>query len=114
MFTDPGWKRIARYIYFKEMDGGEKIAVVLATMSPNRDDFLLNKGEFERVLNGKRDGRVDHTFVVAAKLARPCEYQGAEFAEALAARLANRPTIDGIYGEFWALQLYDIDNSTPL
>jgi hypothetical protein len=114
MFTDPGWKRISRYIYFKELDGGQKIAVVLATMAPNRDSFALNKGEFERVLNGKRDGKVDHAFVVAVKLARPYEYQGAEFAEALAVRLANRPTIDGIYGEFWALQLYDIDNNAPL
>jgi hypothetical protein len=114
MFTDPRWRRIARYIYFAEI--GENIAVAAATMSPNRDSFALNRGEFERVLNGLNAGKADQAFVVAAKLngGRPPEYQGAVDAEMLAARSASRPTIDGIYGEFWSLQLYEIDTNAPL
>ena len=65
------------------------------------------------MLAGLRDGRVDLAFVVAVKLGRPYEYQAAEFGEALAARLASRPTIDGIYGELWAFQLYEIDTIAP-
>jgi hypothetical protein len=30
------------------------ILALLATMAPHRDDLALNKGEFERVLNGER------------------------------------------------------------
>jgi hypothetical protein len=86
-------------------------------MAPNRESFLLNKGEFERVRTGLRNGKVDLAFVVAAKIigdGRPPEYQGADHIETVAANLADRPTISGRYGEFWALQLGDIDADAPL
>ena len=115
MFSDTRFQRFGRYIYYAVIDD-KKIGVVLATMAPHRDDFALNKGEFERVLNGERDGKVNQAFVVAAKLngGRSLEYQGADRAEAVLARLGNLRTFRGVYGEFWSLQLYDIIDDPPL
>jgi len=98
MFSDPGWQRVGRYLYFKEIDG-QKVGVVLATMSPRWDDFALNKGEYERVLNGKREGRLDQTYMVAAKIdGAKFEYVGAMEAEELLPKLKDLPVITGPTG----------------
>jgi hypothetical protein len=89
---------------------------VLATKAPNRDSFALNKGELARVIAGKRDGKIEEAYVVVANLhgGGPPTYRCAELAEVVAPKLEGRPTINGIYGQFWVLQEYEIDPSAPL
>jgi hypothetical protein len=82
---------------------------------PNRNSFALHKGEFEPVLAGLRDGRVDLAFVVAVKLGRPYEYQAAEFAEALAATVVQRLTESTeSYGRFSSTKLIPMPRRNPI
>jgi hypothetical protein len=114
MFTDDRWRRIRERIYYGEIDG-KKIGVAVATQSPNRDNYALNRAEHERVLNGKLTGKVDLAFVVAAKLngfGNPPEFRCGNFIEAVS--LTGYRPIAGRYGEFWALQLEAIDPDAPL
>ena len=114
MFSDGQWRRIRDRIYYAEIDG-KKIGVVLATMSPNRNDYALNRAEYERVINGKREGKVDLAFVVAVRLSgfgKPPEYHSANHIEAVS--LTGCRKIDGRWGEFFALQLDDINSDGPI
>jgi hypothetical protein len=114
MFTDStNWNRVDLYIYHNSV---EKIGVVLATKSPNWDSFALNKKELERVIAGKRKGKIDEAYVVAARVngSGPLTYQDAELAEVIATRLEERLPIAGRRGPFWALRDSDIDPDASL
>jgi hypothetical protein len=114
MFTDGRFRRIRDRIYFAEIDD-KKIGVVLATIYGNYDNYALNRAEYERVLNAKREGRIDLAFVVAVRFngfGKPPEYHSANHIEAL--DLTGCRKVDGRYGEFWPLQLGDIDADGPI
>jgi hypothetical protein len=116
MFTDDRFKRLRERIYFAEIDG-EKVGVVLATLSPNRDAYALNCSERERVLRAKVENRIHLAFVVAVKLtsfSKPPEFQTANHIEAVdVTGLRKLERRDGS-GEFFLLQLDDIDPNRPL
>jgi len=114
MFKNPEpWEHVAKYIY---LNSNEKIGVVLATKSPNRDGHLLNKAELSRVITGKRGGKIEEAYVVAVRLngGSPPTYVCGGLAEEVFAKIEHRSTIDGMYGPFWVLQEYDIDSDTKL
>ena len=114
IFTNPQpWKHVDRYVY---LNSTARIAVVLATKAPNRDNHALNKAELLRVIAGKRDGKIDEAYVVAARINVDGSktYVCAGIAGEVFARIEHRPTISGMYGEFWVLQEYDIDSNTEL
>jgi hypothetical protein len=120
------WRQCARHLYYREIDG-KKYGVVLATISPNHDRPALNKPELLRVLAGKREGKIDEGYVVFARFngspqgntgpqgpAAGYEYLGASLAESVAAKLEGRSAIAGRFGEFWTLDLFEIDDDKPL
>jgi hypothetical protein len=113
MFTDPQpWKRLksGMYLYYNNTT---QIGITLATKSPRYNSLALNKGDAERLIAAKRDGKIKEAYVVAAKLnpGEPPTYLGAELAEVVVARLERRPTIDGkIHGPFWVLEEGEIDD----
>ena len=116
------WRQRAKHVYRGEHDG-KKIGVVVATMSPKFDRYALNKNELELLLGYLRSGKIDVAFVVAARLngfgPEAYEYQGAGDAETVAKRLKGVVAIQGRYGEFYALYLFEIDDDdadddTPL
>ena len=111
IFSELGqWRQCARHLYYREMDG-KKYGVVLATIAPSRDRPALNKPEIERVLAGKRRGTIDEGYVVAARLnGVGYEYLGASLAEIVAKKLEGRVPLSGRYGEFWTLDLWEIDH----
>ena len=114
MFADGRWRRIRERIYFGEFDG-QKVGVVLATMYPNRDAYALNCAEHERVRSAKLTGKVDVAFVVAAKFdsfEKPPKYMCGNFIEAVNTSGLRR--MAGRNGDFWLLQLDDIDPDAPL
>ena len=117
----PRWRQCARHLYYREIDD-KKYGVVLATIAPSRDRPALNKPELERVLAGKRKGTIDEGYVVAARLngfgggpggggggGGGYEYLGAHDAEIVAKKLEGRVPLSGRYGEFWTLDLWEID-----
>jgi hypothetical protein len=109
MFTNPEpWQQVDKHLYYND---SEKFSVSLATRAPNRDNNALNKGETLRAIAGKHNGIVREAYVVAANLngGGPPTYRCAGLAEVVAAKLKGRPTINGMYGEFWAVQEYDIN-----
>jgi hypothetical protein len=53
--TDNRWRRIRERIFYSEIDN-TKIGVVVVTMSPNCDNFVLNCVEHERA-KAHRQGR---------------------------------------------------------
>ena len=108
------WRQCARHLYYREIDG-KNYGVVLATMTPNFDRPALNKSELERALAGKRKGTIDEAYVVVARLnGIGYEFLGASDAGALAKRLEGRSTISGKFGDFWTLDIFEIDDNTPL
>jgi hypothetical protein len=104
MFTDRRIRRISRYRHYGEIDG-VKIAVVLATKNPSFDNWALNKPDFDRGISGKRDGRVDEAYVVAAKVngVGVPKYCDQIEAEELLLKLANEEPRIGRYGEFYVI-----------
>ena len=107
------WRQCARYLYYREIEG-RKYGVVLATMTPN-DRPALNKSELERAPAGKRKGTIDEAYVVVARLnGIGYEFLGASDAETIAKRLEGRSTISGKFGDFWTLDIFEIDDNTPL
>ena len=110
------WLRCSRsrYLYFRETEG-KKIGVVFATTSPNFDRPALNKDESNRALVGLRDGKIDEGWVVAVRTngTRPTEFLCAGRVEDVMKRLEGRPTKSGSYGEFYVLDLDDIDPDVP-
>jgi hypothetical protein len=114
MFADRQlWLPRAKHLYRGDHDG-KKIGTVVATMSPKFDRYALNKLEFDRLLRNLRSGNIDMAFVVAAKLngfgPEAYQYQGAGNAEIVAKRLEGVIPLQGRYGEFWALYLWEIED----
>jgi hypothetical protein len=108
------WRQCARHLYYREIDG-KKYGVVFATIAPNRDRPALNKPELQRALAGKRKGTIDEGYVVFARInGIGYKYLGASPAEIVAAKLEGRSAIAGRYGEFWTLDLFEIDDNNPL
>ena len=113
IFINPKpWQQVDKHLYYNEV---EKIGAALATRAPNRDGHALNKGEYERATAADRDGKIE-AYVVAFELngSGPPTYVGAVRATSLAPKLEGRPTINGIYGEFWVLQEYEINPDAPI
>jgi len=113
VFSDNQWRRIRERIYYAEIDG-KKIGIVVATQSPGRD-FILNCNEYERVRKAKLTGKFDVAFVVAARLNgfdKPPEYVCGNFLEAVSLTTCRK--VVGRLGDFWPLQLGDIDPDQPL
>lgn len=104
------WQRLGQHLYRGEHEG-KKIGTVVATISPKFDRYALNKPETQLLLRYLRTGKFDVAFVIAAKLngfAYEYDYQDAGEAEAVAKRLERVIPLQGRYGEFWALYLYQI------
>ena len=113
VFSDNQWRRIRERIYYAEIDG-KKIGIVVATQSPGRD-FILNCNEYERVRKAKLTGKIDVALVVGARLNgfdKPPEYVCGNFLEAVS--LTGCRKVAGRLGDFWPLQLGDIDPDQPL
>jgi hypothetical protein len=103
MFTDRRFRRCGRYRYVGEIDG-KKIGVVLATKSPSYFDYALNKPDLDRVIAGKRAGRLDEAIVVKAKIGVGIpQYHDQIDAEQQATELVNVMPRSGAYGEFFVL-----------
>jgi hypothetical protein len=109
MFSDPGWHRISRNLYFRNANG-QKFGVVLATVSPGWETLALNQSETERVLNSKRDGRIDRGHIVAAKRdggGPPTFIAQVDAEEFYQSVLKHRPTKSGAFGPFWVVYEYE-------
>jgi hypothetical protein len=105
MFTDPRFRELNRYRLFANIDG-IKIGVVLATKSPRYDNFALNKTDMERLLAGKRNGKIDQAFVVMARVSdigALLTYVDWIEAERLHDMLKGMRPRNGVFGEFWTL-----------
>ena len=104
IFADTRFREFGRYRLFGEIDG-RKVGVVLATRSPRFDNYALNKADFERLIAGRRDGKIDCAFVVFAKVngnaARVyCEHiDAAEMSE----KLKGVSLRNGEFGAFYVL-----------
>jgi hypothetical protein len=103
MFEDGQYKRYGLRKYLSEIDG-KKIGVVLATKNAGYDTCALNKKEFDDALRGKREGRIDEAYVVAANVSvGGVLYWDQIDAEQLEAKLANEVPRIGRFGEFFVL-----------
>jgi len=107
IFEDPRWRQIDARKYFAEIDG-KKRGAVLATWNDMYGNFALNCGEMEMesLVAGKRHGKLDEAYVVAAQKNSNgrYEYRGHVLAEELSARLSSKPTVTGKFGSFWSLK----------
>jgi hypothetical protein len=65
IFADPRWQWYGKYRAYAEIDG-VKGGVVLATKKPPFASFALDKDSIDRLLAGKRSGKVDVAYVVKA------------------------------------------------
>jgi hypothetical protein len=105
---DEGFLRHGRYKYSKTIDG-RKHGFVLATKTKGYDRFALNKKEFDELLAGKRNGRIDEARVVAAESTdnRPgLVHRGEIDAEKLETRLKDETPRSGQFGPFYVLDNY--------
>jgi hypothetical protein len=105
IFADPSWRQIEARLWFREVDG-KRQGAALATWNETYGNFALNCGEMERLLAGKRDGKLDEAYVVAAQKNSTgrYEYRSHILAEELSARLSSKPTVTGKFGSFWSLK----------
>jgi hypothetical protein len=114
IFTEPErWKEVGPRLRHRELDG-VKIGVVLATQTGTFRTPALNKSEFERLRNARRDGKIDHALVVWAKInGGRYEYRGAMTPEEVLEKLDQFyvPTRNGPMGEFYVLQFFTMDES---
>jgi hypothetical protein len=80
--------------------------VVLATRNPDYNTFALNKPDLQRLLDGKRNGRVDEAYIVTAHISGiQRSYCGAMAAEEVWHKIevfGLRPRT-GRFGEFFVL-----------
>jgi hypothetical protein len=79
---------------------------VIATKNQMFDTFALNKSDFDRLVEGKHQGKIDHAFIVWAEVnANGLTFFDSQDAEELArTTLACTPPRVGRYGEFWSLE----------
>jgi hypothetical protein len=112
--VDPRWRQLDKRLYFAEIEG-TRIGTALATCSPQHTNFAVNSKDLERLLNAKNAGKVDLTFVVAMKTngAGQPEYRGKIEADVVYQKLRDRTPLSGIYGPFWTLAPYEIDEDAP-
>jgi hypothetical protein len=106
IFTDPCFIRISRYLKFIAIDGA-KIGVVIATLNPRFFEYALNKGEEERLLTSKRNGKVSEAYTVFARVDELYQhtfsgYRDAEELHQQILAMGLRPR-NGIHGEFYTL-----------
>jgi hypothetical protein len=104
IFSDDRFRPFGQYRYYGEVDGS-KIGVVLATCSPRFDNFALNKADLDRLVDGKREGRIDQAFVVQARVngyGAPA-FHAVIDAEELAVALKNVPPVNGQFGPFFVV-----------
>src|SRR5262249_12758526 len=104
VFNDKRFTEVRRNCLQGTVDG-VKVGIVLATMSPPYITFALNKPDFERLIDSKHDGKVDRSFVVAARGSSPanrtfCSWMEAEELAAHLRAYGIAPR-DGRYGEFY-------------
>jgi hypothetical protein len=104
IFSDPRFREFGRYRLFAEIEG-VRFGVVLATRSPRYDNFALNKTDLERLIAGKREGKVDQAFVVMARVntANAMAYCDSIDAEKLHEALQGLRPRTGSWGDFWVL-----------
>jgi hypothetical protein len=104
IFEDGRFKRIGSRKYLGEVDD-KRIGVVLATKNAGYDTCALNETEFDGVRHAKSKGRLDETYVVAAKVngVGVPKYLDQIDAEQLAAKLANEVPRVGRFGNFFVL-----------
>jgi hypothetical protein len=107
--SDTECRRVALRLYFAEEES-KRIGVVLATLTPPFDSFALNKAELERLLQAKREEKIDQAFVVAAKRnGAGLEYCGAVEADELSTVLAKQSPITGRFGDFYVLYAFEFE-----
>jgi hypothetical protein len=105
MFNDPRFRRLSNWCWYAEIEG-MKVGVVLATRNPGYATFALNKNDVDRLLAGKRSGKLDHAFLVGTSVDPLnnhvyCNFKdAASFYEQELTKLRPR---DGKYGDFWTL-----------
>jgi hypothetical protein len=107
IFTDQRWQWFDRRHYFASYEDA-RIGAVLATWTPDYENFALNEDDMNRLLGAKRDGKIDRAFVVMAKFnGTRMEYCSLRDAERYYNEvLRHQPTKNGRYGRFWALRSY--------
>jgi hypothetical protein len=105
IFTDPRFRQISRFRYYAEIDG-IKAGIVLATWT-QYGNFALNRNDNDRVLTGKRNGRIDLAYIVKAVFdaeTGALTYRKSYDAEQLYnSVLTSLTLLNGKLGPFWAL-----------
>jgi hypothetical protein len=105
IFTDSRFRQIRRNCLVGDVDGAT-VGVVLATRNPDYDNFALNKPDAERLLDGKRKGRVDQAYIVAAHISGVKRtYSGSMPAEEVWHKIevSGLQPRTGRFGEFFVL-----------
>ncbi len=104
VFTDDRFRHTGRNRLFGEIDG-TRVGVVLATRSQRFDNFALNKGDFDRLIAGLREGKIDQAYVVQARSNGfgAMVYAAYIKAEQLAEMLNGHPPMTSQLGPFWVL-----------
>ncbi len=70
MFTDQRFRPLSKWRGLAR-SRGRRSAWLLATRNPMYSDHALNKGDMEGCWLGKRDGKLDHAFVVDGERRSP-------------------------------------------
>jgi hypothetical protein len=100
IFTNPVWRKLDRHRRFAVIDG-MKVGVILATKSQWHTNHALSNDGLERLLAGKRAGKIDLAYVVFTESSSGyCAHVDAEH---LRERLNGFKPRIGQFGEFWTL-----------
>jgi hypothetical protein len=105
MFDDKRFKEIDSWLWFAEIDG-KRVGVAVATRSSRFDTHALNQQSLDRLIEAKRSGKVDNTFIVAARIdaLNNISFIAANDAEYLQTVLLQKMrTRTGRHGQFWTL-----------
>jgi len=104
VFTDPRFRWVGTYRLAGEVDG-VRVGVVLASMNSSFVTYALNKGDFDRLAEAKRRGKLDVGFVVGARVEKSGKqtYQGSLDVDEVGERLKYEPTREGRLGPFFPL-----------
>jgi hypothetical protein len=105
IFTDDRFQQYGPCRWYGEVDI-TRVGIVLATYNARYRNYGLNKGDYDRLLDAKRSGKLDEAFVVmAARDGNGARvYRDSADAEVLKAMvLADIQPRDGEFGPFYAL-----------
>jgi hypothetical protein len=116
MFTDQRFRQLnkSNWCWYAEIEG-TKVGVVLATQGPKYPSPALNKSDVERLLAGKRSGKLDQAFIVVTRFDAFSNYVFRDFRDAVdfyERELTKQRPRPGKHGDFWILTQFEkVDDS---